>query len=56
MTAQDDDRDFIPGDTTAGGMSRRQLLTASLAAASAGLASVPADGANPLTFRGLQHR
>ena len=45
MTAQDDDRDFIPGDTTAGGMSRRQLLTASLAAASAGLASVPAASA-----------
>ena len=45
MTAQDDDRDFNPGDTPAGGMSRRQLLTASLAAASAGLASVPAASA-----------
>jgi hypothetical protein len=45
MTVQDDDRDFVPDGTTAGGMSRRQLLTAGLAAASAGLASVPAASA-----------
>jgi hypothetical protein len=45
MTAQDDDRDSIPADTTAGGISRRQLLTASLAAASAGLAGAPAASA-----------
>jgi hypothetical protein len=46
MTVQDDDRDFIPDGTTAGGMSRRHLLTAGLAAASAGLASVPTAGAS----------
>ena len=46
MTVQDDDRDFIPDGTTAGGMSRRHLLTAGLAAASAGLASVPTASAS----------
>jgi len=46
MTVQDDDRDFIPDGTTAGGMSRRHLLTAGLAAASAGLAGVPTASAS----------
>jgi hypothetical protein len=46
MTVQDDDRDSTPDGTTDGGMSRRQLLTAGLAAASAGLGSAPTASAN----------